>query len=70
LEAEDFANFSQIAEDATRSVNPTTCAVGMADEIEKAGIFLGVIAYRLVQPGTKKKPVRATRKTRHITVTA
>ena len=53
VEAADFANFSQIAEDATRTVNPMTCAVGIADEIEQAGIFPGVIAHRLVQPGVK-----------------
>lgn len=49
VEPTDLADFSQVAEDATRTVNAMTCAVGIADENEQAGIFPGVIARHLVR---------------------
>lgn len=43
----DPADFSQVPEDATRTENAITCTVGISDEIEQAGMFIGVIAHGL-----------------------
>jgi hypothetical protein len=53
VEATDFANFSQIAEEATRAVNAMAGAIRIPNKIEQACIFPGVIAHRLVQPGVR-----------------
>jgi len=50
VEAADLADFSQVPEDATRTINAMTCPVGISDKIEQAGIFLGVIAHGLLEP--------------------
>ena len=50
VEAAGLAGFTKVAEDPRRAVDAATSQVGGADELEQPGIFLGVIAHRLVQP--------------------
>lgn len=53
VEPADLADFSQVPEDATRTVNATTCTAGISDEIEQAGIFLGVVVHGFLKPDAK-----------------